>query len=337
VAPLYRSVRIGALEVQGNLFLAPVAGYSDRAFRSVCIEQGADLCCTELVSSEALTRNSSKTEVLLRRANNELRYAIQLFGSDPSVMGRATALLAPYHPEVVDINCGCPVPKVIKTGAGSALLRDPALLARIVEAVHRASAESLGGVPVTVKIRSGWDDGSINYLETSRAAIEAGAALVALHARTRAQVYAGKADWSHIADLASRSSVPVIGSGDLFSPEAAERMLRETACAGVMFARGAMGNPFIFAETKALLRNGSYTTTPVAERILTGFHQLRMLAEDVGEGIACREMRKQFCAYTKGTSGGAAVRERLVRAETVDEYRSILSEANLLAPTSDRA
>lgn len=337
MSSLYRSVRIGDLEVPGNLFLAPVAGYSDRAFRSVCVEQGADLCCTELVSSEALTRDSAKTELLLRRASNETRYAIQLFGSDPEVMGRAASLLAPYHPEVVDINCGCPVPKVIKTGAGAALLRKPELLSRIVSAVFRASAESLGGVPVTVKIRSGWDDGSINYLETARAALEAGAALVGLHARTRAQVYAGKADWSHIADLSTRISVPVIGSGDLFSAEAAERMLRETGCAGVMFARGAMGNPFIFSEAKALLLHGSYVTPPAAERILTGFRQLQLLCEDAGEAVACREMRKQFCAYTKGVAGGAAIREHLVRAETVEDYRKILSDAELLAPTADSA
>ncbi len=329
---LYRSVRIGSLEVPGNLFLAPVAGYSDRAFRSVCVEQGADLCCTELISSEALTRNSEKTEALMRRAANEERYAIQLFGSDPAVMGRAAALLAPYRPEVVDINCGCPVPKVVKTGAGSALLKEPALLARIVEAVRRASEASLGGVPVTVKIRSGWDDGAINYRETARAATEAGAALVALHARTKAQVYAGKADWSHIADLAAVCPVPVIGSGDLFSAEDAERMLRETGCAGVMFARGAMGNPFIFAEAKALLRYGSYAPIDPVERLRTGIRQLLLLVEDMGEAAACREMRKQFCAYTKGVPGGAAIRERLVRAETAEDYRSILSSAGLLAP-----
>jgi nifR3 family TIM-barrel protein len=325
------------LEVPGNLFLAPVAGYSDRAFRSVCVEQGADLCCTELVSSEALTRDSAKTELLLRRAENEKRYAIQLFGSDPDVMGRAAARLAPYGPDIVDINCGCPVPKVIKTGAGSALLRNPSLLGRIVEAVVRVSSEFLGGIPVTVKIRSGWDDETINYRDTATAAIEAGAALVALHARSRAQVYSGKANWSHIADLASRLAVPVIGSGDLFTAEDAERMLRETGCAGVMFARGAMGNPFIFAETKALLLRGSYEVPAPGERTRTGFRQLLLLSEDVGETAACREMRKQFCAYTKGVSGGAAVRERLVRAETVEDYRRILSDAELLAPIPERA
>lgn len=328
--PFYRPVSIGKLVLPGNLFLAPVAGYSDRAFRSVCVGQGADFTCTELVSAEALTRDSRKTESLIRRADNEKAYAVQLFGSDPETIAKATALLEPFKPEVVDLNCGCPVPKVVKTGAGAALSRDPAKLGRIVEAMVRASNERLGGAPVTVKIRSGWDESSINYREVARAAVESGAALVALHARTRAQVYAGKADWSHLADLATRVGVPVIGSGDLFSPEAAERMLRETGVAGLMFARGAMGNPFIFAETKDLLLRGSYDPVPPKERMRTAFLQLGLLAADQGEDFACREMRKQFCAYSKGIPGGAAVRNKLVRASTVSDYGKILLEANLL-------
>ncbi len=327
---LHRPVSIGKVSLPGNLFLAPVAGYSDRAFRSVCVDQGADFTCTELVSAEALTRDSRKTEALIRRAANEKAYAVQLFGADPETIGRATALLAPFAPEVVDLNCGCPVPKVVKTGAGAALSRDIPRIGRIVEAMVRASEEHLGGAPVTVKIRSGWDDSSINYREAARAAVEAGAALVALHARTRAQAYSGKADWSHLADLASRLTVPVIGSGDLFSPEAAERMLRETGVAGVMFARGAMGNPFIFAEARALLEQGRYEAVPVAERMRTAILQLELLAADAGEEFACREMRKQFCAYSKGIPGGAAVRNSLVRASTIEDYRKVLREANLL-------
>ncbi len=327
----YKPIRIGSLDLPGNVFLAPVAGYSDRAFRVICVEQGADFTYTELVSSEALVRGVGKTDLLLRRGENEERYAIQLFGSDPETMARATALLVPYKPSVVDINCGCPVPKVIKTGAGAALLRNPALLGRIVEAVVRASENVLGAAPVTVKIRSGWDGDSINYRETARAAVDAGAAAVALHARTRSQVYEGKADWSHIADLASRLRVPVIGSGDLWKPEAAERMFRETGCQAVMFARGAMGNPFIFAETRALLVHGSYTPVASTVRIATGFRQLRLLSADVGEAVACKEMRKHFCAYTKGLSGGAALREKLVHAESIDEYKTLLEEAGALA------
>jgi nifR3 family TIM-barrel protein len=320
---------MGNLEVPGNIFLAPVAGYSDKAFRSICVDQGADFTYTELVSSEALIRDSAKTEMLLNRADNEKQYAIQLFGSDPDVMASAAALLEPWHPEAVDINCGCPVPKVVKTGAGSALMKDNLRLGKIVEAVVEASEKYLGGVPVTVKIRSGWDSSSINYRECAHVAVEAGAKLVALHARTRAQAYSGLADWAHIADLASVLNVPVVASGDLFSPEDAERMLKETGCAGIMFARGAMGNPFIFAAAKSLLQNGSYQWPSVAEKLAIGFKQLCMSAADVGETTACREMRKQFCAYTKGVEGGAALRNLLVHAETIEDYRKIFSDYEL--------
>jgi len=324
-----KPVRFGNVLLPGNLFLAPVAGYSDRAFRSVCVELGADFTCTELVSSEALTRNSAKTAHLMRRADNEKAYAIQLFGADPATMGKATELLVDFKPEVVDVNCGCPVAKVVKTGAGSGLLRDPSRLARVVEAVVSASQRVLGGVPVTVKIRSGWDDSSLNYRETARVAVEAGAVLVALHARTRAQAYAGKANWDHITDLSSTLSVPVVGSGDLFSAQAAAEMLVRTGCAAVMFARGAMGNPFIFAETREYLERGSFTPVPISLRMQTAFRQLRLLAFDAGEEIACKEMRKQFCAYLKGVPGAASVRNSLVRASTMDEYRSILGTSGL--------
>jgi nifR3 family TIM-barrel protein len=325
----YRPVAIGSLVLPGNLFLAPVAGYSDRAFRSVCLEPGpgvpgADLACTEMVSSEALTRNHVVTGLLLRRAENEGRYAVQIFGSNPETMHRAALLLAPWRPDVVDINCGCPVPKVVKTGAGSALMRSPETLGRIVEAVVRASREALGGAPVTVKLRSGWDAASQNYRDCARIAVEAGAALVCLHPRTRTQGYSGTSDWTQIADLASRLPVPVAGSGDLFSAEDAGRMLRETGCAALMFARGALGNPFIFAATRAFLGGEDWQEPTPREKLETAFRQLNILALDVGEHIACKEMRKQFCAYARGIKGGAALRNRFVHADTVKEYRSII-------------
>ncbi|MDR1863543.1 MAG: tRNA dihydrouridine synthase DusB [Treponema sp.] len=323
---LYRPVRIGSLELPGNLFLAPVAGYTDRAFRSICAEAGADFGFTELTSSEALVRRGAKTFAILRRGEGESAYGVQLFGADPQTMYKAALLLAPYRPEAVDINSGCPVPKVVKTGAGSALMRDPAKLGRIVEAVVRASAEALEGVPVCVKMRSGWDSQSINYAECAGIAAEAGAAMISLHPRSRAQGYGGKSDWTHIADLVSRTSLPVTGSGDLNGPEDAERMLRQTGCAAVMFARGALGNPFIFRLTKEYLGSGSWLPPGYPERFAAAFRQLALRAADIGEEAACREMRKTFCAYTKGTglSGGARLRERLVHAGTIAEYRDIL-------------
>jgi nifR3 family TIM-barrel protein len=335
VTDIYRPIKIGSLELPGNLFLAPVAGYTNRAFRSICAEMGADFSYTELVSSEALARNGVKTVSMLRRGENEKAYAIQLFGSDPEVMYKAARLLAPFCPEAVDINCGCPVPKVIKTGAGSALMRDPSRLGRIVEAVSRASHESLGNVPVTIKIRSGWDASSINYAECSRIAVEAGAALICLHPRTRTQGYGGKSDWLLIKDLVSRLSIPVAGSGDLFSPMDGELMLRETGCGAIMFARGAQGNPFIFRLTKDLLENRKTNPPTFEERIAVAFRHLELLAVDIGERPACREMRKAFCAYTKGPPGekgepgSAALRDRLVHAETIADYRKGLRDWGL--------
>ena len=367
---LYRPVKIGSLELSGNLFLAPVAGYTDRAFRSICAEEGANFSFTELVSAEALYRNharyglvqedlthSSKSTDeearnsnnnsasprlrvrsspinssfnLVRRGEKEKYYAIQLFGGESESIYKAASLLAPLKPDAIDINCGCPVPKVVKNGAGSALMKNPSNIGRIVDAAVRASRESLGSIPVTIKIRSGWDSSSVNYAECARVAAEAGAQMVSLHPRTRAQNYGGRSDWAHIADLVTRLSVPVAGSGDLYTPEDAQKMLNETGCAAVMFARGAMGNPFIFSAARSLLDNSeesfdnNHAGVSFSKRIETALRHLEMLAADIGERTACLEMRKQFCAYTKGIPGGAALRDKVVHAETIEEYRNIV-------------
>jgi len=342
---LYRSIKIGSLELEGNLFLAPVAGYTSRSFRSLCVEQGACFSFTELVSAEALYRNfghyglgtqfdntaavNNAAAALVRRAENEKRYAIQLFGAESGSFYKAAVLLAPLRPDAIDINAGCPVPKVVKNGAGSALMKNPANIGRIVEAVVRASRECLGGVPVTVKLRSGWDSKSVNYIECAKTAVEAGAAMVSLHPRTRSQNYGGRSDWSQIAELVTRISAPVAGSGDLYTPQDARQMLQETGCAAVMFARGAMGNPFIFSQTRLLLEKGSCQDVSFSAKIAAAMRHLEMLSADIGEKTACLEMRKQFCAYTKGFRGGAALRERAVHAETIEDYRRIVNEAGL--------
>lgn len=323
---LYHPLSIGSLHLTGNLFLAPAAGYTDSAFRSICVEQGANLTFTELVSAEALTRGCVDcSTALLCRAANESAWAVQLFGASAQSMAQAVAALAPYKPDMVDINAGCPVPKVTKCGAGAALMRDPEKLGLIVEAAVQASRKTLGAVPVSIKLRSGWDASSINFLECARAAVQAGAALVSLHPRTRTQGYSGKSCWRHIKELAAELPVPVAGSGDLFSAEDAELMLRETGCAAVMFARGSFGNPFIFAAAKSLLTGGRAEPPDALIRINTAIRQLELLARDIGEKSACLEMRKVFCAYTKGIHGAAALRTRLVHAETIDEYRSLLA------------
>lgn len=320
---LYHPVKIGPIELNGNLFLAPVAGYSDRSFRSICIENGASFTYTEMVSAEALTRNNLKTEILMRRAENEKVYAIQIFGGEPERMADAAQIvLEKTHCECIDINCGCPVPKIVKTGAGSALTQNPQMLKKVAEAVINAVK---GRAAVTVKIRSGWDQKSITFKEAANAALEAGADAITMHPRTRAQGYEGKSDWNKLSELVklAEGKVPVFGSGDLFTPEDAKRMIEETGVDGAMFARGAMGNPFIFTKTIRLLTTGSYEEIPVSERLKTGFKELSLLAADTNEKSACMEMRKRFCAYSKGIPGGAELRQKTVHASTTDEYHEI--------------
>lgn len=329
---LFHKVKIGNIELDGNLFLAPVAGYSDAAFRSVCIENGACFTYTEMVSAEALVRKNLKTEVLMSRAYNEKAYAVQIFGGEEDVMAQAAKIvLDKSHCECIDINCGCPVPKIIKTGAGSALTRDPDRLYKIVKAVIDVCGNSSDNpVPVTVKIRSGWDSKSITWKEAALAALEAGVSAITIHPRTRAQGYEGFSDWNIMKQLvelvhSKKEGIPVFGSGDLFKPEDAKRMLEETGVDAVMFARGAMGNPFIFKDATSLLKTGSYEPVPADVRIKTGFAELERLVKETNEKHACMEMRKRFAAYSKGIKNGAALRAQIVHASTVLDYKNIFT------------
>ncbi len=320
---LYHPVKIGKLSLDGNVFLAPVAGYSDRAFRSICADCGADFAYTEMVSAEALTRNNLKTEQLMARAPNEKAYAVQIFGGKGQIMADAARIvLEKTSAECIDINGGCPVPKIIKSGAGSNLTANPPLLYEIVSSVVKAVD---GKVPVTIKIRTGWDAEHITWKDCAQAALDAGAAAITLHGRTRAQGYEGRADWGKLAELVEfiNGRIPVFGSGDVFSPEAAKQMIEQTGCDGIMLARGAMGNPFIFTKIRQFLKTGSYQEIPTKERIEAGFRELNLLVQDFGEKGACLEMRKRFCAYSKGIDGGAALRKQLVAAESVEEYKNI--------------
>ncbi len=321
---LYHPVSIGNLKLDGNLFLAPIAGYSDRAFRSLCVECGASFCTTEMVSAEALTRGSEKTEALMARSSIEKEYAVQIFGGNADVMARAVPLvLEQTHCSVIDINAGCPVPKIVKSGAGSMLTKEPDRLYAIVSAVKKAA----GTVPVTVKIRSGWDSQHLTWKEAAEAALSAGADGITIHARTRAQGYEGKADWQIQRKLVEfiNGRIPVFGSGDAHTPETARKMLEETGVDGVMFARGAMGDPFLFTRTKQYLLEGVYTQESIKDRLLAGFRELDMNIEDKGEKQACLQMRKKFCAYSSGIRGGAKLRLQVVNACTKEDYHSIFN------------
>ncbi|OJF76458.1 MAG: tRNA dihydrouridine synthase DusB [Treponema sp. CETP13] len=330
---LYHPVNIGNICLSGNLFLAPIAGYSDRSFRSICCDCGCNFTYTEMVSSEALVRDNKKTEKLLRRAQNEQQYAVQIFGSTPETMGLAARyVMNNSKPSVIDINCGCPVQKIIKTGSGASLTRNPEQLGRIVKFVksaieNEAEITQISTRPaLTIKIRSGWDQNNLSWKEAALAAIENGADAITLHPRTRAQGYEGKADWTILAQLVEliHGQIPVFGSGDIFSPEDAKAMLEQTHCDAIMFARGAMGNPFIFEQTRQYLLHGTYSEVSPSQRIKTGLKELELLIIDKGEKIACREMRKRFCAYTKGIQGASEIRKDIVLSETFDNYVKIL-------------
>ena len=333
---LYHSVHIGNLKVPGNLFLAPVAGYSDRAFRFICKENGADMGYTEMVSSEAIYRGSDKSEKLLLKAQNDPLFAVQIFGgNETAIFEGSSFIIKKYSPSLLDINAGCPVPKIIKSGAGSALTREPEKLYKMVKAAILATKDTDNpDLPVTVKIRSGWDSSHLSWKEAALAAYEAGVAAITIHPRTKAQGYEGKSDWSILAELvelfrdkkhSSGSKIQIFGSGDVFSPEDAKNMLEQTKCDGVMFARGAMGNPFIFNQTKDLLTKGSYEEVSIQHRINTGLKELEILIEDSNEQIACREMRKRFCCYAKGFPGSSQIRMQIVQAQTFDDYKKIFS------------
>jgi len=319
---LLAAVRLPNLTIPGNLFMAPMAGYTDAAFRALCVEQGAFLCFSEMVSAEGLARGGEPTWALLARAENEALWGVQLFGSEPRALAAAVRLLAPLQPSLLDLNCGCSVPKVLKSGAGAALLRSPALVGQLVRAMRGET-----GVPVTVKIRSGWDSASMNYLQVAEEACRAGAAAVCLHPRTRAQGFTGRADWSQIAELKRRLGVPVFGSGDVFAAADAARLTRETGCDAVLFARGALGNPFLFAEARRLFAGLPPGPDPSpAERLRAALRQLAGAVRLYGETTACREMRKHFCAYTRGLPGGARLRSLAVVAQRVADYQALAAE-----------
>lgn len=332
---LFHPVKIGSLELPGNLFLAPIAGYSDRAFRSLCAEYGASFCTTEMVSAEALTRGNIKTEGLMMRSPNEKQYAVQIFGGTADVMAAATPMvLERTDCDSIDINGGCPVPKIVKSGAGSMLTREPDRLYAIVKAVkdatlsYTAEHPERGQVPVTIKIRSGWDSEHITWKECAQAALDAGADAITIHARTRAQGYEGHADWNIQRQLVEfiAGRIPVFGSGDANTPETAKQMLEETGVDAVMFARGAMGDPFLFKRTVQYLTTGSYEKESVQERIKAGFRELSVNVEERGEKAACLLMRKKFCAYSSGMVGGARLRKQIVACETVKEFQETFKE-----------
>ncbi len=304
-----------------RLYLGPMAGVTDAAFRPLCAEQGCDVLCTEMISAKALYYGSAKTKDLLRREPQESPLSVQLFGSDPELMAEMAASIEENF-EAVDVNMGCPVPKVVNNGEGSALMRDPVLVEKIVSAMTKKLSK-----PLTVKIRSGFDEGHINAVEVARRAEAGGAAAIAVHARTRSQYYAGKADWEIIRQVKEAVRIPVIGNGDVTSGETAERMLAETGCDGVMVARAARGNPWIFSEIRTYLASGTAPARPTRDEICDMIlRHGRRLIYYKGEKTAVREMRKHVGWYTAGAPHSAALRARCSGVSTYAELEEVVEE-----------
>lgn len=313
-------MRIGDVTLENNVFLAPMAGITDMPFRILCKEQGCGLVYTEMISAKGIYYNSEKSKELANIDKRERPASVQLFGSDPLIMARIAERLNGSNAAIIDINMGCPTPKITKNGEGCALMRNPRLAGEIIRAVSSASAK-----PVTVKIRKGWDENSINAVEIARIAEENGAKAITVHGRTREQFYSGKADWNIIREVKKAVTVPVIGNGDIFRPEDAKGMIDETGCDAVMVARGAQGNPWIFKRILHYLETGESLPEPsIEEKIRMIKRHMRMTVELKGESIGVREMRKHIAWYLKGMRNAAQVREQVFRLNTEEEMIGLL-------------
>ena len=316
-------MKIGTLTLSGRVLLAPMAGVTDCAFRQICREQGAALTVTEMVSTKALWFGDRKSPALLRLAENEKPAAVQIFGSDPETMAwGAQKALALSGCAVIDLNMGCPAPKIVNNGDGAALMKDPAKAARIIEAVKKAVP-----VPVTVKFRLGWDAENKNYLSFAKMAEQSGADAVTVHGRTRAQQYEGCADWDAIAQVKSALQIPVIATGDASTPEAARALLRHTGADAVMIGRGALGDPWIFSRTNALLTDGVLPDRPAfPARLETAVRQIELAAADKGEHIALLEARRHVNWYLKGEPGLKPYKARISQLSFLSELHALAAE-----------
>ena len=311
---------IGNVEIKGKAVLAPMAGVSDKAFRELCMGYGAAYAVTEMVSSKGLSFNSKKSAELMELSPNEFPCGIQIFGSEPNIMADAARFALRYKPQIIDINMGCPAHKIVSNGEGSALMKNEALAGKIIEAAVKKSK-----LPVTVKFRKGWDDEHINAVSFAKMAEQSGAKLITVHGRTKTQMYSGTADWDIIAQIKASVKIPVIGNGDIFSGQNAVDMLKYTGCDGVMVARGAEGNPFIFREIQSALRGEKYSAPTREMRITAAIEHAERLTKTRGSR-AIIEMRKHVSWYLSGMRSSAALRGRVNGISSLDELKTLLNE-----------
>lgn len=319
---MIRKLQIGNVQLDNQLILAPMAGVTDLPFRLLCKEQGAGLLCMEMVSAKAIYYNNKNTESLMEIDDREPPVSLQLFGSDPEIISEMAKRIEERPFSILDINMGCPVPKVVNNGEGSALMKNPKLVEKIVSRTVKAIQK-----PVTVKIRKGFDEGHVNAVEIAKIAEASGAAAVAVHGRTREQYYSGKADWDIIRQVKEAVSIPVIGNGDVVSAEAAEKMLRTTGCDGIMIGRGAQGNPWIFRQILHWMETGEPLLAPSIQEIKeTMRRHAGLLVEYKGEYTAVREMRKHVAWYTAGLPNSARLRAKVNEAASMEDLEVLIGQ-----------
>ena len=313
-------MRIGSIDINGKLALAPMAGVTDAAFRHICRAHGAALTYSEMVSAKALTFRDKKTHSLLAKLPDEHPFFIQIFGNDPDIVAEGACLaLGITMADGLDINMGCPVGKIVSNGEGSALMRDPDKAGRMVEAVVKAV-----GIPVTVKFRKGWDSGSVNAVEFAKVCECAGASAIAVHGRTRVQMYAGRADWDIIRDVKRAVNIPVIANGDIFTADDAVKILRHTGADMAMIGRGAFGDPWLFEQAEAALAGLPIPSMPpLSERVDTALEQFELAASLKGEKIACLEARRHFAWYLRGVPHASYYRQQIVTMNTLEDAHHI--------------
>ncbi|MFZ5595681.1 MAG: tRNA dihydrouridine synthase DusB [Bacillota bacterium] len=313
-------MNIAGVRLANPVIAAPMAGVTDRAFRTLAREAGCGLVYTEMISDQALIFGNTKTNALLNIEGEKGPVSVQIFGSNPGYMREAAKIAEARGPDIIDINMGCPTPKIVRNGEGAALMKNPMLAFEIARAVVEAVS-----IPVTVKMRKGWDEERVNAVEMAILMERAGVSAIAVHGRTRAQFYSGKADWGIIREVKSAVGIPVIGNGDIRSPGDARRMLEETGCDGVMIGRAAMGNPWIFTEVVYHLEKGGLLPPPtVSDRVKTALRHLQMLVSLKGEHTGIREMRKHAAWYLKGVRGAARLRQEVNAALSVEDFIKII-------------